>query len=395
MSFGFSDDIYKTKKQYLRKLEEIKNWNTSENNKKHILEFLTKTEIEGISVVQRMKYFYSFKTLLKVVNKDFECITKEDLEKFLLSMENYKPKTKNTRWYCIKKFFQFIGKDELFKDFKVNFNSLNRKLPEELLTEEEIKLMIENATNLRDKVFISTLYESGCRIGELLTRKLRNVIFDEYGAVLIVDGKTGMRRIRLINSVPLLANWISNHPFKNNPDAFLWINLNTFKTQNRFVEYRTISKMLEEVAKKSGIKKKIHPHLFRHSRATHLAKYLTEQELKVFFGWSNSSKMASIYVHLSGKDIDNKILEIHGIKPKEPKTQHLKPIVCIRCNTQNDSTAKYCKNCGMVLDIREAVNLEESKDDFQEFLIEAFKEWKKKKVEIAKERKSIIFTVEK
>jgi site-specific recombinase XerD len=144
ISFGFSDDIYKTKKQYLRKLEEIKNWNTSENNKKQILEFLTKTEIEGISVVQRMKYFYSFKTLLKVVNKDFECITKEDLEKFLLSIENYKPKTKNTRWYCIKKFFQFIGKNELFKDFKVNFNSLNRKLPEELLTEEEIKLMIEN-----------------------------------------------------------------------------------------------------------------------------------------------------------------------------------------------------------------------------------------------------------
>jgi integrase/recombinase XerD len=153
--------------------------------------------------------------------------------------------------------------------------------------------------------------------------------------------------------------------------------------------------MLEEVAKKYGIKKKIYPHLFRHSRATHLAKYLTEQELKVFFGWSNSSKMASIYVHLSGKDIDNKILEIHGIKPKEPKTQHLKPIVCIRYNTQNDSTAKYCKNCGMVLDIREAINLEESKDDFQEFLIEAFKEWKKKKVEIAKGIKSIIFTVEK
>jgi ribosomal protein L40E len=88
-------------------------------------------------------------------------------------------------------------------------------------------------------------------------------------------------------------------------------------------------------------------------------------------------------------------LEIHGIKPKETITQHLKPITCIRCNTQNDSTAKYCKNCGMVLDIREAVNLEESKDDFQEFLIEAFKEWKKKKVEIAKERKSITFTVEK
>ncbi|RLF00099.1 MAG: hypothetical protein DRJ59_07465 [Thermoprotei archaeon] len=42
-------------------------------------------------------------------------------------------------------------------------------LSEELLTEEEVKRLVKHATNLRDKALILTLYESGCRIGELLS----------------------------------------------------------------------------------------------------------------------------------------------------------------------------------------------------------------------------------
>jgi integrase/recombinase XerD len=46
--------------------------------------------------------------------------------------------------------------------------------------------MAESAETIRDKAFILVLYESGCRIGEILTLRIRNVQFDDYGAVLIV-----------------------------------------------------------------------------------------------------------------------------------------------------------------------------------------------------------------
>jgi len=50
---------------------------------------------------------------------------------------------------------------------------------------------VSSAINPRDKAFISLLYESGCRIGELLNLKIKNVEFDANGAVLIVNVKTG------------------------------------------------------------------------------------------------------------------------------------------------------------------------------------------------------------
>jgi site-specific recombinase XerD len=359
-------------------LKKIKYWDTSKKNIEQILEFLRNKEIIGIGVVQRLKYIYSIKTLLRIINKNFDQFTERDLENFILGMGKYKPKTKHIRWYCVKKFFEFIGKKDLYNNLKPSFKKKGMKLPEELLTEEEVKRMVEGAYNIRDKALIAVLFESGCRIGELLSRKIKHVVFDEYGAVLIVDGKTGMRRIRLVNSVPLLANWIANHPRKNEPECFLWINMNDYKN---LVGQRAVAEMLSSTAKRVGINKKIYCHLFRHSKATHLAKFLTEQELKVYFGWTGGSDMASIYVHLSGKDVENKILEINGIKNTTATKENITLKECIRCKTKNDSSNKYCSSCGMILDDKEAFDMRNinPSDEFHEFLMDMFRVWKKRK----------------
>jgi len=154
-------------------------------------------------------------------------------------------------------------------------------LPEELLT-EEVKRFVKHVANLRDKALILTLYKSGCRIGELLSLRIRNVQFDDYGTVLIVNGKTGSRRIRIITSVPVLASWIENHSLRDDTDAPLWVNLST---RNRYhvLTYEGAKAVLKSTAKRAGLKKRIYPHLFRHSRATRLANALTEAQLKKLF----------------------------------------------------------------------------------------------------------------
>jgi integrase len=75
-----------------------------------------------------------------------------------------------------------------------------------------------------DKALIASLYETGCRIGELAGLRVH---FDNYGAIIIVNDKTGMRRIRTIFSAPYLSSWLDIHPKKktlhplNVPDAVL------------------------------------------------------------------------------------------------------------------------------------------------------------------------------
>jgi len=81
--------------------------------------------------------------------------------------------------------------------------------------------------------------------------------------------------------------------------------------------------------------------------------------MKEVFGWVQSSKMAATYVHLSGRNIDNKILRIHGINVKEEdKEEELKPVECPRCQYVNSPVSRYCGRCGLILDEEERVKLE-------------------------------------
>jgi site-specific recombinase XerD len=119
-----------------------------------------------------------------------------------------------------------------------------------------------------------------------------------------------------------------------------------------------------DLAKKAGVKKRVNPHSFRHARATHLAGMLTESQMKQYLGWTQGSKMAAVYVHLSGRDVDNKILEIHGLKKpeEEEKARQMGPKICPACEKANEFEARICCRCGRALDIKTAIEEENASE---------------------------------
>jgi integrase/recombinase XerD len=177
--------------------------------------------------------------------------------------------------------------------------------------------------------------------------------FDEYGAVLIVFGKTGMRRLRLINAASDLKAWKNAHPFKYDPDAPLWVSTkNTGRNSKpNAISYVAISEIIKNVARQVGIKKRMYPYNFRHSRATFLSKYLTDAELKNLLGHTQESRATAVYIHLSGKDIDDKLLKMYGIKKDSLKElTRSKPFIkCPRCKEVNDSGEVFCTKCWLPL----------------------------------------------
>ena len=223
-------------------------------------------------------------------------MTEEDIKDLVrkIGQMNYTELTKLDHKKVIKKFFKWLdGNDKRVKWIKTWMNNSKEKLPEELLNKDDIQRMIKACYTVRDKALISVLWESGCRAGELLGMKIKNVQFDEKGAVIIVHGKTGSRRLRLVSSVPHLSNWLEHHPLKNNPEAPLWVSVGS-KNHAKQIMYHCLNARLRKIAKRAGIKKKVNPHMFRHSRATDLANLLTEAQMKKYFGWTKDSKMASI-----------------------------------------------------------------------------------------------------
>jgi integrase len=298
------------------------------------------------------------------LKKPFKDATKEDILKIVQKVElsDYSDWTKHDYKAMLRIFYRWLrGTEDYPEEVRWIRSGRRRKkmLPEELLTEDEVKRLAEAAKNPRDRAFILVLYESGCRIGEILTLKIKNVQFDDYGAVLMVSGKTGDRRVRIIASVPALASWLDIHPKKNDPNAPLWISLGT-RYGKSILTYSAMRCILRELAHEAGIKKRVYPYLFRHSRATRLANSLTEAQLKQLFGWTQDSRMASTYIHLSGRDVDEALLRLQGIvKDNDAVEEKFKLNVCPRCKNKNSPQSKFCNACGFCLDVATAMQIDD------------------------------------
>lgn len=238
--------------------------------------------------------------------------------------------------------------------------------------------------NLRDRCFIIMLYDSGCRISELIGDethqgvRLKDIRQEQHGVTIDVTGKTGSRSLQLIPTAPAIANWMQNHPDRENPDAPLfcclwgskrgkepvdyryWFNLLTGKDDNR---KRITDEMvsMSGLGEKAGIKKPTNPHWFRHSRLSELAKHLTESQLSYWAGWEQGTKQARTYVTMSGRDVNPAIRKMYGLEKEEEKHNEMSPMTCPRCQRINDPFAKYCSACSLLLDERSIMEFQRQK----------------------------------
>ena len=290
-------DIYdfpRRLEQAMDKLEKEKD--VCKENVEDITSFSKVKLAKGCSYGRVAKTVYTLRFLAKWLKKPFRQATKDDLLELVGNLERkeYSEHTKYDFRVILKMFYKWLeGNDEIFPPkiawLKKKTKNFEHTLPEELLSEEEVLQLADAAINPRDKTLILVLYETGCRIGELLSLQMRNVSFDQYGAVLRVSGKTGDRRVRIISSAPVLASWLNSHPRAKEPEAWLWLQYKNHKITDKCLRHGTIYATLKKIAKRAGIQKKIYPHLFRHSRATSLANRLTESQMKEHFGWVQGS----------------------------------------------------------------------------------------------------------
>lgn len=323
-------------------------------------EFEREKSAQGMADGTRYLYLFCLAKLARALKKPFKQATKADLIDFLKEYSWYKSRSLKV---SVKAFYKWLYGDNGYPEcasWIKTHGFEKRKLPEEILTKDEVKQLAEAAQNPRDRAIILMLYESGARAGEIAGLKIKHVQFDQYGAQIMLDGKTGMRRIRLIDCIPDLKLWLNHHPNAANPEAPLFIEL---RTNTAIDSHATLLHIIKTAANHAGIKKRIYPHLFRHSRATHLAQEFTEQELKIIFGWAGGSKMPATYVHLSGGDIDNKMLEKRGIIAKKTQEANgtLNFVICPRCSEKNTSVAKFCFSCGLPIGNKELMEVERAR----------------------------------
>jgi hypothetical protein len=217
---------------------------------------------------------------------------------------------------------------------------------DQFLTEDEIKLLIDTANTIQRKAFIAVAYETGGRPEELLNIRLKDIMFDNKGAKVILRGKTVERVTRVIAYVPLLKQWLSVHPFKNDPNAYLWLSESS-NSKWKPIGLKGAERMFVDIMKRAGINKRPRLYILRHSRATHLANKLTEAQMCAYFGWQLGTKVVQRYIHLAGVRTDDALLELAGVKvDKDNESSALKVRYCKRCNEMLSPNHEFCIRCG-------------------------------------------------
>ena len=351
--------------------------NLSYARRETLMRFIRDMNLKGLSRSTVLGYAKAIRTL-GCDGKPYEELTSEDHMAWMerISSNGWSEGTVNLLRMQVKHFLRWLHGCRSVRDPTpeplrcIQQHRTRRTLPKGILSRDEIRQLIDACDNQRDRALVFTGYESGGRAGEILGTKIGDAVFDAFGAVFYLNrGKTGERRVRLIESVPDLKLWISMHPNKNDPDAPLWP-----KQRSGALGYAGFYYLLGELCKKAGISKHVHLHLLRHSRATHLANVLTEAQMREYFGWAKDSDMPSVYVHLSGRDVDSTLLKHYGIKVEAP-TEHdqLEPKMCPWCKTVNSPSARFCQSCNAPLDpasASKAVEKERKRDELMERFIE-------------------------
>lgn len=225
------------------------------------------------------------------------------------------------------------------------------ELRDKLVTPEEYETLMAASDHPRIRALLATLYEAAARPGEILGLRIRDLDFREKYAQIRVSGKTGERTIPLVRAIPYLRAWLQVHPTGDDVNAPLFAHI--YRSQVVAVTVDALQTNFRRLRKRVGLKRRIHPYMFRHTRLTELADNdLGEYKMKVLAGWTPDSLMAARYIHLSGRSSIAPILEMEGIEaPDEtqPRPSPIKLRTCPRCSAVNEGDALYCMRCGCAL----------------------------------------------
>lgn len=243
--------------------------------------------------------------------------------------------------------------------------NVNTTHPDEILNPEEIVAMIsacEGSMAPRNRALIATQYESATRIGELARLTWRDILWDDFGArILIHDTKTSKtRQARITNEISAryLASWRDDYPGTPEGDAPIFLS-----ERGGPLKYNAMREVFLNAAKIAKVERKIKTHLFRKSRGTHLIEQgLPVSNVKELLWANQGTRMIETYIHMSPLEQDRVMLKHAGlISDAESKAQErrVKGLVCPNCHFQNSPTARYCSSCGIGL-IEEAQNKQQA-----------------------------------
>ncbi len=195
---------------------------------------------------------------------------------------------------AIKLYFKTVRETKIDID-KVHRPKIEKLLPN-VLSKEEIKLILEAHSNIKHKTMLSLIYSCGLRRSELLNLKPKDI--DSKRNIVIIRQSKG-KKDRITPLSPKILDLLREYYKIYQPEIYL------FEGQKSGTLYseQSLQSVLKQALQKVKIKKPVTLHWLRHSYATHLLESGTDLRYIQELLGHKSSKTTEIYTHVSTKSL--------------------------------------------------------------------------------------------
>ena len=209
---------------------------------------------------------------------------------FLLKYSDKSRSYMRSAYFALKFFHENVLSQKF--DEKIPLAKNKGKLPV-VLNKDEITKMFESTMNLKHKLVLMFLYYSGIRANELVNLKWEDIDFLR-GTIHLKTAKGDKERIVFFHEK--LKSFIEYFNLKKEGYVFL-------SNFGRKYDKRTVQTIVKNASRKAGISKRVTPHIFRHSFATHLLEAGADiRHIQKLLGHANL-QTTQIYTHVANKDI--------------------------------------------------------------------------------------------
>ncbi len=277
----------------------------------------------GMSVHTVNNYTFDVKKLVQYLEANAMTlspleITTEDIQNFIYEMaKEINPRTQSRLISGLRSFFDYL----IFENYRssnplerIEAPKIGRKLPDTLSVKDIDSIVdtidLSRPQGERNRAIIELLYSCGLRVSELTALKVSDLFFEE--GFIKVTGKGNKQRFVPIG--PQTQNYINlykNYVRVQIKIAPAFIDTLFLNRRGKQLSRAMIFTIVKNAAAEAGIQKKISPHTFRHSFATHLLENGADlRAIQMMLG-HESITTTEIYMHVDKSHLKDVMLKFH------------------------------------------------------------------------------------
>ena len=293
-----------------------------EKDSKAFLEYLhTELNYSENTIKSYQNELVKYQEFLELEEIDYLKINKDKVRSYLKYLDNlkYKNSSISRNISALRTFYRYLViKERIEKNIFASIRNpkIEKKLPnylteldmEKILDFRNIETYKENIYTNRDLLIMELLYDTGCRVDELVNIKLKNI--NETEKSIKVLGKGSKERVVFYGDYAqdYLENYLIDRGILLNgkKSDFLFVSKESDKLTTR-----RIAQIIDDIVSMVAIKNKVTPHTLRHTFATHLLNHGADiRSVQELLGHSSLST-TQVYTHISNERLREVYLKTH------------------------------------------------------------------------------------